>query len=282
MNYYFLSHITRIFLAKLRKHHANEEPLLVFSKDFIGEEVFAYGCYEKYEIETISKVLDFDTSQHHALDIGANIGNHSRAFSGLFKTVLCFEPHPTIFEVLQLNTKHKDNVKCYNFGLSSEQKNAFLEIPKYNLGGGSITNIQTQHTIPIALKKGDDFLTQPCSFVKIDVEGHESEVIKGMQKFLEQHKPIICFELINEEVSGSKIITLLKEIGYTHFYVPYHKSLFPYLKRKRFFVNFIDGILFKKSHQLISESQFNNAYYNQIFCESEASSFRLKKKFIKK
>ena len=57
-------------------------------------------------------------------------------------------------------------------------------------------------------------------FVKIDVEGHEAEVLEGARATLARQLPILAIEMhglirqgVNEEVE-----LILREIGYSHFY----------------------------------------------------------------
>lgn len=255
---------------------------MVFSKDFIGEEVFAFGLYEKHEIKTIANVINDQTSQGAVLDIGANIGNHAVQFSRLFKKVLCFEPNALIFDILKLNTRHKTNIDCYNVGLSNEEKTAYLEIPEKNFGGATVSNSNSIKSIAIELKKGDHVIAEPFSFMKMDVEGHELNVLEGMEKLIKQNKPIICFELINKDASSLEIISVLKKMGYDTFYIPYSKSFFSTSKKKRYYQSFLDGLLFKVSYQLVREFNFEKPFYNLIFCEHLDSSFRIKEEAIKK
>jgi FkbM family methyltransferase len=50
----------------------------------------------------------------------------------------------------------------------------------------------------IALGVGDDYLSQipTVAFIKIDAEGSEPRVLRGLQKTITQHKPVICFEVL--------------------------------------------------------------------------------------
>ncbi len=282
MKYYILSHITRLFLGALRKYHRKEGKLLVFSNDFIGEEVFAYGIYERNEINTLLAVLDFESSDEVILDIGANVGNHAIQFAKHFKKVICFEPNKLMFDVLKLNTRHAENVIHYNVGLSDSNKEGFLQIPNDNFGGGSVTQSINKKNIPISLKRGDDFLQVEFSVIKIDVEGHETKALSGLEELIIKNKPLICFELIHKTSDDLAIIELLKKIGYAHFYVPFQKSLFPNSGKKSFTKNFIDGLLFKPKNQLKEIDHFNDSFYNMILCEHADSNFKVKKGMIKK
>jgi FkbM family methyltransferase len=282
VKYYLLSTVTRIFLGKLRKYHRQDEQLLVFSKDFIGEEIFAYGVYEKNEINTIIASLDFDISKMNALDIGANIGNHAIQFSNYFKNVYCFEPNKTIFEVLKINSRNRTNTHLYNFGLSDQNTISYLDIPDHNFGGASVTSSETDNTVEIELKVCDDFFEEEFALVKIDVEGHETNVLQGMTKLITKNKPIICFELINTEEKNYGLIEKLKELGYLNYYIPYEPGLFSKRNSASFFTTFVNGMFFKKKHKLMEVREFNRKFYNLILCEHRDSCHKIKRGNIKK
>lgn len=281
MKYYLLSTITRFLLGKLRKYHKQEEQLLVFSNDFIGEEIFSYGVYEKNEISIIIASLDFDISKNNALDIGANIGNHAVQFSNYFKEVYCFEPNRTIFDVLKINTRNRTNTRLYNFGLSNQNTISYLNVPDHNFGGASVTSSKTNNTAEIELKVCDDFFDEEFALVKIDVEGHETNVLQGMTKLIAKNKPIICFELINTDENSQGLIKKLKEFGYLNYYIPFKKSIFFKKNSNSFFVSFINGLFFKKSWQLIEIKKFNKKFYNLILCEHKDSQYKIKRDNIK-
>jgi FkbM family methyltransferase len=281
VKYYLLSTITRILLGKLRKYHKTEEQLLVFSKDFIGEEIFSFGVYEKKEIETIIASLDFDLSKNNALDIGANIGNHSVQFSNYFNTVYSFEPNKIIYEALEINIRKHPNIHPHNVGLSDENKNSYLSIPNHNFGGATVTSEKGEDVVEIHLKVLDDFFDDEFSLVKIDIEGHEPQALRGMRKLIEKNKPVICFELINTLDSGQDIINELKELGYKNFYIPYEPGFFMKRKSNSFTMTFLYGLFFKQKKKLVEVTNFNKRFYNLILCEQKDSKYRIKKESIR-
>ena len=73
----------------------------------------------------------------------------------------------------------------------------------------------------IKSKQLDNFnFDNKISFIKIDVEGHEAEVIKGSEKTIRDNKPILLVE-IEEQYTQKKVIDTLKYInslGYNSFY----------------------------------------------------------------
>ena len=67
----------------------------------------------------------------------------------------------------------------------------------------------------------DNFnFSNKISFIKIDVEGHETEVIKGSEATIKKNKPILLVE-IEEKYTLKKVIDTLNYInslGYNSFY----------------------------------------------------------------
>ena len=71
---------------KFKKIYKKE--FVYFFNDTIAKEINIHGIYEKDEINLISELI---RSKGSIIDIGANIGNHSLAFSKISKKVYSFE-----------------------------------------------------------------------------------------------------------------------------------------------------------------------------------------------
>ena len=72
-----------------------------------------------------------DSKNFSALDIGANIGNHSVFLSKFFKKIHSFEPNPKTYDVLSLNSKYSNTKKSFiNFFFKLLKSNNFAEKPK--------------------------------------------------------------------------------------------------------------------------------------------------------
>jgi FkbM family methyltransferase len=212
-----------------RQHLKNYPQLAVFAFDHIGLCINHYGRYESRTLDLIKNYLKSvisDLNQTVALDIGANIGNHSLYFSDLFEEVFSFEPDPRTFALLKFNTEHvccKRNIKCFNFGLSDQNSNLLFETNASNVGGSRIVEnmhgSQSSETFLIDVKRVDDILELYCkniSVMKIDVEGHELAALKGAKKLIEKNNPIILFEQHATDFSAGKsnVIEYLTELNY--------------------------------------------------------------------
>lgn len=215
-------------LHKRTKKHIfdKRKQLVVFSFDHIAHTINLRGVYEKDDLETFFQwmlSIGVDFSDATALDIGANIGNHSLYFSEYFKNVISFEPNRRTYKVLSLNAELVNNVTCHNVGLSDRTGSAALFVDPSNIGGASITN----STNPKALRSHDIELVELDSFqeydnvklLKIDVEGHEYNALMGAKNLIKKSMPIILFEQQAADFKDgeSPVVSLLKEIGYQDF-----------------------------------------------------------------
>jgi FkbM family methyltransferase len=149
-------------------------------------------------------------------DVGANIGLYSLSYAILYQNanIFSFEPHPNTFSKLQtsinLNKDLKTRIKIFNIGLSN--RNGFLDIsiptssqhprydPEKNILDSELCSIHGEgdHKIKCSFETLDNFChhngIKKIDFIKIDVEGHEYEVLEGAEKSIESTKPIICIE----------------------------------------------------------------------------------------
>jgi len=146
------------------------------------------------------------------LDIGANLGTFCVPLARKVSkhTYHAFEPQRVIYYQLCANTfiNGLDNVYTYEAGLSTESKDIELTIPDYatetNIGAFSIDEEVRKNEYEcktvgskekIILMALDDIGFEDVRLIKIDVEGHELEVIKGgIETIKANNYPPIIFE----------------------------------------------------------------------------------------
>lgn len=212
------------FLHYKKLRHLKKYPRLVtFSFDEISNIINTDGLYEKRELETFfswikSKKISFKKGS--AIDVGANIGNHTLYFSRFFKKVLSFEANKDIFQVLNLNTRLKKNIEIYNYAASDQNKKSFLNVNVSNISGSGLSNNLINSKNNTTSIKLDSLFknTKNIKLIKIDVEGHELQVLLGAKNILLSNKPIVLFEQHPQdfdEYGNSKCITFLSSKGYT-------------------------------------------------------------------
>jgi FkbM family methyltransferase len=205
-----------------------KKQLLVFAFDHIAHKINLNGIYEREELEILAEWIKFKFPfilNGTAVDIGANIGNHSIFFSSYFKKVISFEPNNRTYQALEANSKLSDNIETFNFGISDIEQSLILNINKNNIGGSYLSstsekNKENSHNV-VKLFKLDSLVNKNdnITLIKIDVEGHEVNVLKGAEKIINECKPLILFELnISAFKNGiSEEIEILKKYGYKKF-----------------------------------------------------------------
>jgi len=170
------------------------------------------------EIKIIPNLL---VNCNRAIDIGANVGVWSYWLSKYAKQVESFEPNPKIFNALK-NIKIK-NVNSYNVALSNKSGSVDLLIPKGSKGfsnqGASLSSIKVQgehKSISIEAKCLDEYNFLDVDFIKIDVEGHEHEVIEGAQETINKFKPTMVIEMEEKhnQIPIEDQISSVEKLGY--------------------------------------------------------------------
>jgi len=136
------------------------------------------------------------------IDAGANIGYISAIGAGLVGKngqVHSFEPIPIYFEKLdELRRFNKDyNIYVNKFALGDNLGKKTININKNLIGANSmvfglLNSNLIKDSIEIEVKRLDDYIfnknIQNISLIKIDVEGYEFLLLKGLIKFFENNK----------------------------------------------------------------------------------------------
>jgi FkbM family methyltransferase len=194
-----------------------------FANDWLGMHVNIDGYYAKQTLDLAFLFLqpllpDFATGL--ALDVGANIGNHSVYFDKLFSRVVAFEPNPLTFALLRFNAANGRHIEARNCGLGDVAGRFFMRDNPTNVGGVRIDPAAGESStgIPIEVRRLDecDLSLENLQLIKLDVEGFEPHVLRGGLATLEQHRPVLLFEQHADEFAHgtSEAIELLRPLGY--------------------------------------------------------------------
>lgn len=169
----------------------------------ISQHIINSLTWETHILDILSKYIKPNTI---FIDIGANIGCHS---IGMLKKhndikVVAFEPQPFMYNLLTYNLSQFEANKyiCHDCGLSDKDDVIYSTMPNYitdeNPGGFGLqyNRIQTEDTISVQIKQLDSFKYSNVSLIKIDVEGHENEVLTGSVETIKINKPIMIIEIL--------------------------------------------------------------------------------------
>ena len=185
-------------------HLIDETPIYINTDDFGCPSNFINGG--KYEEEYYNLLTSFRKPSSVFIDIGANLGVFTLRFAKMLKKgkVISFEPNPKIHDLL-LRSIHLNGlsnvVDIYNLGASDQNFECFLSVPKNHAGGASLCeSSDNEDGYKITAKVVDDLLSHidNVDIVKIDVEGHELNVLRGMKKILKRSPNcVVLFEKLS-------------------------------------------------------------------------------------
>jgi FkbM family methyltransferase len=231
------------------------------SKIVITSQVAANGCAAmawsmgRYDYDNMAFLQDLLLRSDEPkifMDIGANIGIYSLLASEEPSTrVFAFEPHPSTSALLiqNIEANNRGNVTIERCALSSTNGNLGLTdtpgSPVNHLVKGSEQN--TKNVVWIPTLRAEDYCHKNGimpNFLKIDVEGHEAEVLQGLGTVLDSVKMLIIEEGLSQELIQT--------------YLPVEKF-------SRFYVDFKTNTLRKVTNQRLQDPVFiNNNYLSDL------------------
>jgi FkbM family methyltransferase len=189
-----------------------------------------YGEWAQHEIDVLSSLMtDGDT----IVDVGANIGTHSLAFANRFpaSAIVAIEPQPLPCAMLLTNAllNGYDNVRTFNVGCSAEVRVLKVlfdyDALETNAGALSLKRFSVgleDAGYPILLVPLDQLGIAPrVQLIKIDVEGMESDVLRGASDTIARDRPIVFFEVLDLTASRSAR-DLLLNLGYSLYWLETH------------------------------------------------------------
>lgn len=189
-------------------------------KIFIRLYFFYKSNLENLKLSTISDLLSKDST---VVDVGANIGwftiNVSK-YLGNAGLVIAIEPgkvNSRRFKVALQMYPIQPSIRFEPCALSDTHDVGYLMLDPKNPANHQI-NISSQSGEKVELKTLDSLVENEkhITLVKIDVQGHELEVLVGGTETLKKHSPILLVEIDNrvESSSAEKIWKYLDSVGY--------------------------------------------------------------------
>jgi FkbM family methyltransferase len=196
------------------------------------------------------KLLGFK-KKINLIDIGASDGVAIKFISKILDVnkIYAFEPNKNYYQKLR-NLKIK-NKKIYNYGISDKNRKLEVYVPVYKFFNKKFSlitytfynkehlrkvlnknffftkNLKIEKRI-IFLKKIPAIKTK-IDLIKIDVNGHEFEIIKSLSRIIKKSKPVI----ITEEMSNINLINkFLKKYDYRCCFYDYHNNKIETFKPK--------------------------------------------------
>ena len=179
--------------------------------------------FEKFLLSVISILIP---KNKNMMDIGANIGIWSIIFSKVLQNdtkIFAFEPQTVLYNCLHKNIilNESNNIITYNVALSNENKKTFMNASydiSNNFGAFRIVNSSNsdETLLEIDCIVGDEHHFNNIGFIKIDVEGHEYEVLTGLTNTILENMPMIFIEIHSTQENCNETLNLLYNFGYKY------------------------------------------------------------------
>ncbi len=233
-----LKHIVKLLLqTEYRRYNLALETLFNTprytnsSTNLLGTEIelvdaasflFMYGEIFKQEIYKFKAKHE----QPKIIDCGANIGLSIIYFKQLYPNsqIIGFEPDVKVFKLLQKNIQ--------TWGLSQVEivkkavwnSETTLEFMSEGADGGRINQLETdKETYQVQTVRLRDYLNEKVDFLKLDIEGAETEVIKDCQDLLKnvQNLFVEYHSFVNQPQTLATLVDSLSKANFRlHIHTP--------------------------------------------------------------
>lgn len=177
----------------------------------IGRSLIEYGEFAESELRMLLPLVEPGSL---VLDVGANIGTHAVAFAKRGAHVMAFEPQRFVHQLLTGNVALNEltNVEPIRAAVSSSCGSTQVAICELgsvaNFGGVSIgAGNDTVRTMTI-----DSLRLPRCGLIKVDVEGHEVDVLRGARETIAKFRPALFLECNQNETA---VFAELQAMGYS-------------------------------------------------------------------
>jgi len=176
------------------------------------------------------RLAEFVPPGRIALDVGANIGLFSHALSRLCPRVEAFEPQPGCLESLRAFAGTTGGrVVVHPTAVSDQDGVLTLHIPEADGTNSGLATFRATvagqsgpvRALDVPVRRLDGFNFKNVGFIKVDVEGHEIEVLRGAEETLRRERPVLMIEIEQRhlEFPIAEIFQWLRALGYVGFFL---------------------------------------------------------------
>ncbi len=189
--------------------------------------------------ETVDFFRKFIKEGDLVIDIGTNIGDTTVPMgiaAGAAGMTLGFDPNPVVFKIVVKNSslnKDKTNIVPYRYAVTAEEEEFYFVSSEASFANGGISKtrksrhgrfiypekVKGVNLMDFLIDKYDSWLSK-LSFIKIDTEGYDKEIIKSISKLVDKYKPVLVAESFGKSSNEEKLelYDLIKEHGYKIYY----------------------------------------------------------------
>ena len=189
-------------------------------------EILYHAFWNKMFLEELNTVKDFVKKGDTVIDVGGNLGFFVLILNELVGNsgkIYSFEPSKNLNIKLAstLKINNLQNVTLVNIALGESEGTTTLHYNPKQSGLSSIVSNSESDSLSEEIKVTtlDNYsanLSGRVSFIKIDTEGYEPQVLKGATELIIRDKPTIYIELGGDyQTSSTEALKILKVLNYS-------------------------------------------------------------------
>ena len=177
-----------------------------------------YFIYKRFEATPVSALNPHIKRGTSVLDIGGGFGFYAKGFARATENpgrVVSFEPDPRNYRRIRRIAEKHSILEVFNVACSDVNGDIGFVTDNLNPANHHV-DMNSQYLVPAITL--DTWYTSavPVSLIKIDVQGHEIQVLKGSLNLIRKYFPALLIEIDNRETNEatSEILTTLLRENY--------------------------------------------------------------------
>ena len=173
------------------------------------------------------------------IDIGANIGDTTVPMAlaaGASGLTLGFDPNPLVYKILKKNASlnpDKQRIIPLQHAITVREEEFFYVSSEASFGNGGISSTEKSHhgkfvypekikgiNLEQYLESNHPDQVSKLTFIKVDAEGYDKEILKSISGLLKKHQPFIIAESFGKSSASEKaeLFDVVHKLGYEVFY----------------------------------------------------------------
>ena len=220
------------------------------------------------ELPIVTKLLP---NSGTAIDIGANVGVYTYALSRLGLRVEAFEPLPTCARAI--GAYRSKSVRVHEVALSSRSGEREIFVPRdSNVMRTALASFSRPsgvcETVRVSVRQLDEYAFSDVVFIKIDVEGHELEVLRGASATIAKSHPLLLVEIEQRHLAFpmENVFAELSAYGYAGFFLyesrMHELSEFSYKRHQEPFLDNVSGGTYANNFIFLHEQSLHYRHPN--------------------
>lgn len=173
--------------------------------DLVGRVLRSGRAWEGWLIDYIRAYGSLDRT---SIDVGANVGVHTRTMAAYSFETIALEPQVAAFDRLLANVTGLPNVRALRLAACARPGRAAMRHVSGNRGASRLVWSNGDEAVT-TIRLDDLPLHRPVGLMKVDVEGHERQVLEGATRILATDRPAILLE------DTTKARDMLKDFDYS-------------------------------------------------------------------